>query len=357
MKPKWSVRPYREGDEEKILELWKAVYPEREYDREKWMRWWRWMYQDNPVGVGKIWLAEYDGKIVGQYSLISMNVKVGNEILKASQNIDLMTHPGYQRQGIFSRLERKALDEAEKAGVSITIGFSNDTAYPGHIKSGWFDVYSPQIMFKPLNWGNALKVKINNKSLLKLGAIGGGVLERTIYQAKNPPFVRDLTINQISSFDDRINEFWTSVSNQHQIMVVRNKDYLNWRYGTPDVNYAIFVAEKAGEICGYLILQAREQRDVEVVSIFDIMAQSPEVMHCLVSKAVEHCRQNNIDLILYQLVASKAYHRTLKRCGFLMLPFIKGGHFCAYSSSPSISKEFLANPRNWFVQVGDSDAT
>jgi hypothetical protein len=35
MKPEWSVRAYREGDEEGIYELWLAVYPSKQGDRDE----------------------------------------------------------------------------------------------------------------------------------------------------------------------------------------------------------------------------------------------------------------------------------------------------------------------------------
>lgn len=356
MERKWLARPYQEGDEEGILELRQAVYPEKEYDWDKWLRWWRWMYKGNPAGAGLIWLAEHNGKIVGQYPLIFMNMKVRCEVVRASQNVDVMTHPDYQHQGIFYTLARAALKNVGKEGVHITIGFPNEAAYPGHIKSGWFDICSMQILLKPLNWGNVLRLKTMNKFLLKLGTVGGGFAEHTVYRTKEAPIIRGLTITQTSSFDDRINEFWTRVSNQHPIMVVRNKDCLNWRYSTPGVNYSILAAEKAGEIVGYLILRQGEEREVKVGRIFDMMAESAEVMHCLISKAIEQCIQNKTDLIFYHLIANKSYHQVLKWNGFISSPFIKGGRFCAYSSSPYIPMEFLKNPENWFVQIGDSDA-
>jgi len=356
MERKWLMRTYKDGDEEGIFALWKAVYPNREYDREKWMRWWRWMYQDNPAGGGRIWLADHDGKIVGQYPLIFMNIKIKGEIVRASQNIDLMTHPDYQHQGIFSTLERQALDEAEKAKVYITIGFPNEAAHLGHVKSGWFDIGLMQVMLKPLNWRNVIKLKIKNKLLQRVLATGASLVFNNVFlRTQSPPFVEGLNINQVTSFDDRINDLWAKASSQYQIALLRDKDYLNWRYGAPDAGYSIFVAEKASEFCGYLVLQYKIQSGVKISNIFDMVAYSEEVMHCLLSRAVEDCQRNKADLVLYSLIANKTYHRVLKRNGFVSLPFIKGGRFCAYLSSPSISKEFLSNPQSWCVQLGDSD--
>ncbi len=357
MERKWSIRAYRDGDEAGIFELRKAVNPEREYDQDKWLRWWHWTFKENPAGSAKIWLAEHEDRIVGQYSLIFMYLKVGNTIIKASQNIDDMTHPAYRYQGMFSTLERKALDEVAKEGVHITIGFPNAAAYPGHMKSGWFDIATTRMLLKPLNWGNALKLKISNKFLLKPGAIGGNILQKVVYRAKQAPIVEGLTITQVFSFDERINELWAKVSSQHQIMVVRNKDYLNWRYiAVPDVNYLVYVAEKAGEIYGYLVLRPMQWGQVKVGVIFDMLAQSEPIAQCLISKATAHCKQEKADLVSCSMIASKTYVNAFRKNGFISsMPFVKGHWFCAYSSAPDISKEFLKEQKNWFVQTGDSD--
>ena len=359
MERAWSVRTYEKGDEDGIFELTKAVYPEKKYNREKWMRWWRWMYIENPAGDSRIWIADHDGKIVGQYPLVLVNMKIGEEIIKGSQNIDLMTHPDYQRQGMFFTLEKKALSEAGKEGINITYGFPNEPAYPGHLKSGWFDICPLQVMIKPLNWKNTLKLKINNTLLLKIGAIGGRVVEHAIYQTKKAPIVRDLTITQISSFDDRINKFWIKkVSNQHQIAVIRDKEYLNWRYvDTPDINYTIYLAEERGAICGYIVLRCVKKEDLLFGYIFDITAPMDrmEIVHCLLSRAIEYFEDEKVDLVFCKMIANERYCKIFRKNGFISSRFIKGVGFCAYTSDLKISKTYLKDSKNWFIQLGDSD--
>ena len=58
---------------------------------------------------------------------------------------------------------------------------------------------------------------------------------------------------------------------------------------------------------------------------------------------------------LQKAIANEQHLKAVRRNGFMSVPFAKGIRFCAYSSSPHISKDFLKNPRNWFVQIGDSD--
>lgn len=354
---KWKIRAYREGDEEGIFELDKSVHPSLERNRDQWMRWWRWMYKENPAGNGRIWLADHDGKIVGQYAIIPVVMKIVSETITGSQSLDTVTHPDYRRQGMFETLAKEVYREAARDSIHIVYGFPNEFSYPGFIKKlGWFDVAAMQTMVKPLNWGNALKTRVNNKLLLKLCAIGGSLLDKTIYSAKKTPVMEGLTVTQISSFDERINEFWAKVSTQYQIMVVRNKDYLNWRYVTvPDVDYTIYVAEKAREIYGYLVLRCMQREQAKLGVIFDILAQSEQVAQYLISKVLQHCRQEKVDLVYSSIIANKTHLNAIRKNGFISMPSVKGERFCGYSSSPHISKEFLEDPQNWLVQIGDSD--
>jgi GNAT superfamily N-acetyltransferase len=352
----WSVRAYREGDEEGIYELYQAVYPSKQPERDRWMRWWRWMYRTGPAGNGQIWVADHSGRIVGQYPTIFTQIKVKNEILKVSQNIDLMTHPDYRHQGISQTLEKKALDELGKQEIHLTIGFPNKAAYFGHKKAGWFDIASMKVTLKPLNWKNTIRLKIKNRLLSGLLAAGAALVFNRIplrtHQARQTD---GLVVSQITSFDERFDRLWTRVSGQYPIIMVRNKDYLNWRFCTPGSSYLILTIEEADEVRGYLVLREKTLRSKKVSIIFDTIAESEEIMHRLISEAVGICQRKGIDCIVYNLIAGRTYHRVLKSNGFIFPPFTKGADFCAYSSATQIPQKFLKNPKNWFVQTADSD--
>jgi len=357
LEQKWSIRAYREGDEEGILELSKAVFPAKKLDREQWLRQWRWMYKDNPAGVGRIWLAEHNDKIVGQYAMIPIIINISDDVDTSAHSVDTMTHPDYRYQGIFETLAKKTYAEAAKEGIHIVYGFPNKNSHPGFIKKlSWFDISSLKTMIKLVNWEHIVERRIRNKLLSRLATPAISlVFSKLLFRTQQNPKLPGLTITQISSFDERINEFWPRVSSQYPIMVVRDKDYLNWRYVTvPDVDYTIYTAEKAGEIHGYTVFQCLQQEQGRTCVIFDILAQSEHIAQCLISKVIEQCKQEQVDSIFCNMIANKIYLRAFRRNGFMSIPFSKGSSFCAYSSAPHASKEFLKDPRNWLIQLGDS---
>ncbi len=355
---KWSVRPYRDGDEDGILELWKAVYPEHTYDREQWMRWWQWMYRANPHGMGVIFLAEHEGGIVGHTAEIPVMMKIGSESVLAGISLDAMTHPDYRRQGTFVALVRARSAESEKRGIRATYGFRNKFSYPYPAlatKVGMFDGATMQKVLRPLDWKNAIRAQTQNRFLLTLGSATGSLLSTVLFRARNRPLPIGLTITQESRFDEHVNELWAKVSSQYQAIVSRNMEYLNWRYvAAPHRDYSIYLARRSETVAGYLVVGRMEAESARIAIIVDVLAESEEVAECLISKAVEHCKRDKIDLIWSARIAGTSLARAYRRNGFVSVPFAKSIGIKGRSSSPSIARQ-MQDPKNWFLQMGDSD--
>jgi hypothetical protein len=350
-------RSYRDGDEDRIFELGKAVNPNQQFDKEKWLIRWRWKFKENPAGNGWIWLAEDQGKIIGHSALTPAFMKVDTSIVRSFQSVDSMTHPEYRGRGIYQNLAKRLYSEAAKDGALLGYGFFNENSHlVSSKKLGWIDIPKYHLMTKIFNWRNALRPKIRNKTLRSFLAFGGAlVYNKSFLTTQKPSSKEDSRIRQIHSFDDSANKLWNSVMSQYKITIVKNKDYLNWRYRAPGANYIILAAEKEGEMEGYLISVYKMREGSKECYIVDIIAKSEKVVHYLLLNLSERCKRDNVDIISYSIIANNAYQRVLRRTGFIFPPFIKGIYFSTYTSSTSISKEFLINPQNWFVQMGDSD--
>ena len=359
MKRRWSIRAYQKGDENGIFELMESVYPEKKYDRGEWTRWWKWRYMDNPAGFSRIWVADHDGKIVGTRSVILVKMKISGENIMVSQNTDLMTHPDYRRQGIFSAIEKKSFDQLKDEGAYITYSFPSKMSYPRYMKSGsFFDVCVLQTPIKPLNLKNILKKRIGNDFLLKICTIIGMIFINIFYKTKKSPEIEGLTISKITSFDDRVDDFWKKISNDYAIITVRNKEYLNWRYvNVPDVDYIIYLAEKNGEICGYMVLRCMKLQELVVGCIFEVITylDQEDVTHHLIAKAIEYFEREGVDIIYCKMIVNKIFNEIFGKNGFIPLHFIFKNRFIVRINSPKISETYLKNKENWFIQLGDSD--
>lgn len=353
----WIVRPYREGDEEGILDLFKVVYPNREYEYDKWMRWWHWLYQQNPAGRSYIWLAENKGKIVGHTATIPIMVKFGDKVLRSRLGTNAMTHPEYRGQGVYPTLRTNREKETTNGGIRTRYGFSGRGA-AHRINRKYFnslDVCTTNILVKPFKWRNSLRLLSENGVLLAIGAATGSTIQKIVFQAKETPTIKGLTISEISLFDERIDILYDEASRQHQIMVVRNKDYLNWRYvSIPDIDYSIYIAENESRLYGYIVTRSITRRKTVLGVIYDTLAVSPEILQILVAHVVEQLRAQGVDLVYGSMLANQRLLKAFSKVGFIRVPFWGNG-FNVGSRDHHISKEFISNPDNWYAQIGDSD--
>ena len=358
MQSKWLVRDYQKEDEEQIFELVKAVQGEGVPEKERWLKGWKWMFVDNPDNASIIWLAEHNGKIVGQYPAIIETLKVKDKIVKAAQLIDTMTHPEYRRQGVCSTLGKKALNEMENGGVQFVYCFPTQEVYPLHIKSGWLDVCIFQVMIKPLNFKNFLKKYfVSNRLLLNIFTAGGNLAIKSFYRSKKVLGGDMSKVREITRFGDQINHFWNKISNSndYNIIRIRDKKYLNWRYvDVPNADYTIYVAEEGGKICGYIVLGCRNENGLTMGYIYDIIALAgrEDIIQCLIAKALEYFSAKEVDAIICKMIANKSYRKSFLRNGFIPR-FGSKGRFIAYNTSTKLSDAFFKNPKNWFIQQGD----
>ena len=348
------ARPYKDGDEEAILELARTVNPDRHYDHDQWMRWWKWMYVDNPFGKKYIWVCDDADKVVGHYAATKVLLKVMDKNVTGRRGVDKMTHPGYRRQGISRTMINCVRADLKKDNIFLNIGFGNAAARKAQDNPEVRDVGRFKIFAKPLNWKNSLMTKMDNCLLIMLGTACGRILDKTVYRLRKAPPIPDLMVSRVTSFDERINDFWNRMSNRYPIMVVRNQEYLNWRYvSVPDIEYTIYLAEKQGKIQGYVVLRTMTWEKVNLGVIFDLFFESKDIGQYLVATALEHCLSDNVDLVYARMIADVSYLKVYRANGFIKVPF--AGTWFTTSIVPDIPGKFVTDPDNWFIQIGDSD--
>lgn len=348
MKQQWCVRQYQQGDEKQILELrgiTSGSSPSSQY--------WKWQFMDSPAGIARIWLAEADQKIVGQYAILPLRMKLKNEIIMGSLSLDTMTHPNYRHQGIFTTLANRTYEDASTNDIRITYGIPNNQSYPGFIKNlQWFNICTVPRLVKVIDWGKLLKRRF--KIPASVGSLLGYAFEIGIKRTL-PSQKAHIETKQISSFDHCIDEFWLKASILKSLMVVKDMKYLNWRYvNKPGHDYKIFIAERQEEILGYIVLKLRRD-DLIHGFIVDLLAlpNGDTFAQALIIRAIKYFREEGAIIVSCWMLESTPYYRTLRKAGFMRRP--SGIRLCARINSSRLSKEFVADPNNWYFVRGDED--
>jgi hypothetical protein len=106
-------------------------------------------------------------------------------------------------------------------------------------------------------------------------------------------------------------------------VVVRNQEYLNWRYADMRAGaFSILLAKHSDKIVGYLVLKTEGEGDTKACYIVDMLV-SPEqsdVANLLLVEALQHASRSNAIAIHSWMPRDHAYSSAFKDMGFVELP-------------------------------------
>ena len=353
----WKVRPYQEGDETQIVDLYNLDLKleserrgeettRRQYSLDDWL----WAFKNNPYGFQVI-VGEHEGRIVGLMGAICMDMKIGDRTIRASQASGLFVHPDYRGQGMFLEIGRTMFEIAEKMGIQFSIGFPNEPAYRGHIQYGWFEASMVPVMTTYFDISKSVKARG-----IPLSSIVSKLINYNYARKRNHKIPQeDLEIKRVSHFDERINGLWNRVSNNHSMMTVRDSKYLNWRYfDKPNSTYEVFIAENNGQIEGYLVTDKLQNESVNVGWIIDVLCISKNVFLNLVHYAVDHLQKYSVDSIKCLMNNNKSEYKWIQETGFTSYPRPKL-RMIARINSEEVADSFRVYSKDWYVTYGDCD--
>jgi hypothetical protein len=355
MNKKWSLRYYKEGDEEEINPLLNSVYKIN-----RGLPYWIWEFKNNPGGF-KTLLATHKNTIVGHLSALNRGIIIGNKETLASMEVEGVTHPKYQKQGIFVALGQKLLSDMKKEGVVLVYGFPNENALPGHRKLRCIELFTLHIMIRPLNFKNVAKMRFSNRILGSLAHLAGKLTFGILYRAKKVKTPKGVVIKTISVFDSRFDDFWSTVKTNQNIILKRDSIYLNWRYTQcPEKQYKIYIAERNNELLAWMVVRVLKRFGLNNGAIVDMMGKTnqEDTLHTLILKAVEDFKLKDVDLVACSVPKSNGYYKILKNCGFATCPDSlnpKKEAFIVYPLSEEPNMDLVKNANSWYITWGDTD--
>jgi len=332
MKTDWICRDYQSGNESLILNLandynlasWGKISP----DRNITLKYWKWRYIDNPFGQGIIKLLFNNDQLIGHYAVTPVKFQVRDKLATAAFSLHTMTHPDYQKQGIFIYLAEKVYEECRNRGFSFVYGFPNNNSYYGFTQRlGWTGFGKIISMEKRLNIDNKKSLKANN-------------------------------IHEVNKFDNSVDNIWNKVKKDYRIIVPRVHEYLNWRFAEhPLIQYPKFVIKTANsELSGYMILKIYKDENITKGHIIDILAINDEqtIKH-LLNHACNFFVERGIDNLSCWLPEKSYCSMIFKKEGFIIKEFdVNFGFKSLHEDSNNITGQ-LKELTNWHITMSDAD--
>ncbi len=275
----WTLREASEEDRDRILACREITFEGEELEKQT-PAYWQWEFVDNYAGPARLFVAEDGDKVVGGYAVIPQRFMLGGKQLKGSIVVDVMTHPDYRYQGMFTKLGRFSIDHCtQDPAFEFTTGYPiRPEVVPGHLKVGWRIRFKIGTYVMPLAFGAIVKAQIPWTGKVPglatlLGAIPGALLG--IWASLRLAGGAHLEVKRQQTCDETKHlAFWEKLRPQIPgdcLIQERKPDFLRWRYDdNPGRNYTYHVAEDAsGAMQGYVVSRVSELLDVKTMIVVD----------------------------------------------------------------------------------------
>lgn len=272
-----------------------------------------WQFRQGPCGPANVRVIEADGRVVSIYAATRKLLSVERKEFPAWMVQDVMTDPDFRGRGFLNHLATLFMEDMVREGA-CGYTFPNKSSENSFRRSGWVE---------------AMRVPIR-------------VASTRNFESTAPV--------SVPSFEIEAGEIWSDAG--LPIGVVRDRSYLNWRYGRPDTVYHRFVLG-AGE--GILVLKVFDDGAQKVVHICELFARAKvrssiikdglKFVHFFATKhgaALVTCwlPSGHLDLAHY---ANSGFVRDMKNDRFV------------FAHGPSDVASLIRRSENWHITQGNSD--
>jgi GNAT superfamily N-acetyltransferase len=317
---------FREGtrsDRDAILALRRLTFPHDDPEKQQ-PDFWEWEFGD-----GRIFVAETADRVVGHFAFVPQHYSMP-ELVQGALAVDVMTHPEFQRQRVFSRLAAFAADRLKREFPIVTAFQIRDAVMPGMEAGGWRAVLPLPVLLRPLSL----------RSLARDFGLPAPAKRSRVLELPNE-------IQTLGSED------LDALMATRAIRQPRTREFIRWRYlDNPHWRYQLDGWYEHGELRAFVIHRDTILRGLRTVAIADLgFARGAERE---LRKLIRHvCAAGRARGRAVGAALISRYHPArgvLRTCGFL-----RGPHHFRLLLQVFDPKFAHAMSAPWSLSWGDTD--
>lgn len=318
--------------------------------RDKSPAYYRWMYFDNPAGEAFGCYARHGDRIVSSFAMAPKVMVVGGHIRRIGKTMDMFTDPDYQGMGLIKKCADRVFAEAHSHGVAGWYVTPSVNSYP--IFKGKWGYQEPfQLIFRArLLDPRAVLAAVSPGIAHRLGPAVMNRLSR--WPRRRLALPRGWVASELTRFGAETDALWDAVSSGHQLAIVRDATYLNWRYVDNPDHYTIWMLQHQGAIRGIVVGKQTVRRGLPVGDIVDLVCAKDDAatLRLLVRWAGDHFGAAGCALVESWSVDGTWFDRQLRSAGLLIartkVPLLL---------SPDYPDPLLYDPDAWWLTQGDGN--
>lgn len=321
----------------------------------------RWLLDENPYNKdgNMMYVLKEGNKIIGADGLFPVELYVGGKVILAAHSIKSMTHPEYQRQGIFRKMTENSLQKAKEFGVDLVFGLANDQSYRAYQNFGWPTVFEKEVYVKPIRVTKMLHRRLKVMALAKLLNSGYQLYSGIKNKLYKNYIDKDIKIQQLEQVPASVQQCWDKYKEKFYALTVRDYKYLDYRYNKrPDVKYKTILATKGEEVVGFVIIRSSVARNTNVASIVEMFTDpdNEKFIGTLAMAAVNYSKNTGIDYMVIGTGLWGRYRDVLYGLGFTNTKKKpKNNMMIAKTLSDKITIEEIDGHEKWHITQGDGE--
>ncbi len=316
-----------------------------------------WLFDNNPYNRGgnMMFLLKEGDKVIGLDGLIPNELYVNGKTLLTAHSIKSMTHPDYQRQGIFRKMTENSAERGKLDGVDVIIGLANAASYPAYQKFGWATLFEKEVYVKPIRIKKLLQRKLK---LSALAALGNGVFT-TLNKLKLRKKDKDLSFEWRQDVPPEVQTVWDRYKSKYEVLLVRDYQYLNYRYNErPDVEYVTLLMRHQGDLVGFAILHDSKTKRSVFTSAVEFFTDPTDERYisAMLKTIATYCYDQGLDYVVIGTGGFGRYEELMKRHGFRLTPKPPSNNMMiAHVLTDKVTLDELDGGHKWHITQGDGD--
>lgn len=354
-----TIQLYDFSQDEGLIELFELVMG-HPMGRTESSRHFQWQYLDNPAGRAYVMVFKNEqGEIVSAYSAFPLFMKLGEERFKCSFSLDIMNHPDYRGQRIFTKLGKEFFDYLQQNQVPITYGYTNKNSHNLVTKRlQYLHIDDFPLTVKILRSSALFKRYLKNSILSRVLGVPTDFILNILFPVRGFSNNTSLRIQLQDEFDSRIDELWQDVRHLFPVCIERDYNYLRWRYSAPEETYRIITVEDDGKLAGYAVIKLERKFGLNIGFIMDFISRPEIDINSFIKAVTLVLRDMGAELASALNIKSSIYYPWFKKNGFISIPPRFQPQEIYFVTRINIHNEYTEMVKvtdNWHVSWGDTD--
>jgi len=313
---------------------------------------WNWNYLDLPLKNSVTCVANHGENIIGFYHLPIFEAKIGDKLCKLGHVQSVGVLQKYRKNKVFQNLANFANLEADKQ-VDILYAFPNEKSIHTFIKYCKFEFVAELPMYiLPLKSKNLISSVV---SLFGIQNLLGSIFD-SFFKIFKKKLSNNQTVFHLDEINEEVEDLFLKFGKEYKVAILRNKEYLNWRYrDVRKAKYSFFGLKTGENLVAVVVIREEDFLSNKGYVVMDVAFNTIEDLQALLLNIDQESLDEQGSFML--LSGNFNNMKDVIKSGFIRVPSFmvprKLNFLVRWIKSPVDNQKFSLS--SYLVTLGDWD--